>query len=320
MGVRDRRVRRGDRPRPRGRSRAPAHDEPPPRVRGTSGGRAHDDERGRSGIRRALVDGPRPPGARERRRGDRTAGPYGGLLAGLAQPGLVPGPSVGQCPATERPRVEGLDLRPDGRAPRRGHHLAARAARRPSQLGLPLQLGPRLHLRALGPLHARFRLRGEQFPLLHAGPDPGRASAPDHVRDRRGGTPLGVHAGSPDRLRTIAAGPDRQRGVRAAPARRLGSAPRLGLPPHEGRRVPERRGLGEPRAPGGGGGGSMAPARPRHLGGSRRAQALHDVEDHVLGGVRPRCAPRRGDGSSPRSSTDGTPWPRRSGPTSSRTG
>ena len=37
---------------------------------------------------------------------------------------------------------------------------------------------------------------------------------------------------------------------------------------------------------------ALARARPRHLGGARRAAALHVVEGHVLGGVRPRRAAR----------------------------
>ena len=35
----------------------------------------------------------------------------------------------------------------------------------------------------------------------------------------------------------------------------------------------------------------LARARPRDLGGARRAAALHLVEGHVLGGLRPRRAP-----------------------------
>ena len=47
---------------------------------------------------------------------------------------------------------------------------------------------------------------------------------------------------------------------------------------------------------------ALARARPRHLGGARRAAALHVVEGHVLGRVRPRRAPRaaaRGRTSAP---------------------
>ena len=42
-----------------------------------------------------------------------------------------------------------------------------------------------------------------------------------------------------------------------------------------------------------GGARALARARPRHLGGARRAEALHVVEGHVLGRRRPRRAPRR---------------------------
>ena len=66
--------------------------------------------------------------------------------------------------------------------------------------------------------------------------------------------------------------------------------------------------------------GALARARPRDLGGPRRAEALHLVEADVLGGCRPRCATcpdprRRRDwrlaGRQPRT---------RSTPTSARTG
>ena len=63
----------------------------------------------------------------------------------------------------------------------------------------------------------------------------------------------------------------------------------------------------------------LARARPRHLGGPRRAQALHLVEAHVLGRRRPRRAAgphprRRGHGASA-----GRPPPTRSTRTSART-
>ena len=89
-------------------------------------------------------------------------------------------------------------------------------------------------------------------------------------------------------------GADRQRRLRPGPARRLGRAPRLVLPAHEVAR----------RAAGARSGRSsskqveaalaqLARARPRHLGGARRAEALHLLEDHVLGGARPRRAAGR---------------------------
>ena len=63
----------------------------------------------------------------------------------------------------------------------------------------------------------------------------------------------------------------------------------------------------------------LARARPRHLGGARRAQALHLVEDHVLGRVRPRRAAGRGCAATPRASCAGRRRPTRSTPTCSPT-
>ena len=57
---------------------------------------------------------------------------------------------------------------------------------RRAQLGLPLHLDPRLHVRALGPVHARLRLGGQRLLLLHRRRGRGGGGpAPDHVRDRR---------------------------------------------------------------------------------------------------------------------------------------
>ena len=69
------------------------------------------------------------------------------------------------------------------------------------------------------------------------------------------------------------------------PARRVGRGARLGLPAHEVARPPARAALADAQAPGRGGARALARARPRHLGGPRRAEALHLVEDHVLGGA-----------------------------------
>ena len=103
----------------------------------------------------------------------------------------------------------------------------------------------------------------------------------------------------PLRLRGRAPGPDRQRRLRPGPARRLGRDPRLVLPPHEVARPPAGADLADPRQAGRDGARELARARPRHLGGARRAEALHLVEADVLGRGRPRRAPG-GDPRGPR--------------------
>ena len=107
-------------------------------------------------------------------------------LAALARPRRVPRPSVAERPAAQRPDAQGPDLRADRRDRRRRHHLAAGDAGRRAQLGLPLLVDPRLHVRAVGPLHARLRLGGERLLLLRRRRGRGRAGpAADHVRHRR---------------------------------------------------------------------------------------------------------------------------------------
>ncbi len=82
--------------------------------------------------------------------------------------------------------LKGLTLRADRSDDRGGHHLAARDARRRPQLGLPLQLDPRLDVHALGAVHARLRLGGQRLLLLRRRRGRGRGGgAADHVRDRR---------------------------------------------------------------------------------------------------------------------------------------
>ena len=54
--------------------------------------------------------------------------------------------------------------------------------------------------------------------------------------------------------------------------------------------------LSERADPGRAGDRELARARPGDLGGAGRAEALHQLQDHVLGGARPRRPDRRGDG------------------------
>ena len=165
-------------------------------------------------------------------------------------------------------------------------------AGRRTELGLPLQLGARLDVRAVGALHARVRLRGQQLLLLHRRPDP-QDGAPLQVMYGVGGE-TELEESTLDHL----TGYDNARPVRIGngayepgAARRLGCHARLGLPapaiaassspgvawPVLKRQVEEA--IEHWREPDHG-----------HLGDARRAAALHVVEDHVLGRVRPRRA------------------------------
>ena len=84
--------------------------------------------------------------------------------------------------------------------------------------------------------------------------------------------------------------------LQPGPARRVGRGARLGVHPHQVARSTRRAAVADPQAPSRSGAAQLEAARPRHLGGPGRAQALHVVEAHVLGGRRPR----RSAGADPR--------------------
>ena len=88
-------------------------------------------------------------------------------LAALARPRPLPRPSVAALSAAQRSDAERAHLRAERRPGRCGHHVAAGDPGRRTQLGLPLQLDPRLDLHALGPVLARLRLGGRRLLLLH---------------------------------------------------------------------------------------------------------------------------------------------------------
>ena len=102
----------------------------------------------------------RPGGARAARLDRR-------VLAPLAARRRVPRPSLAHPPTALGPRPQGPHLHPDRGDRRRAHHLAAGDAGRRTQLGLPLQLDPRLDLQPLGPAHARLRRGGARLHALH---------------------------------------------------------------------------------------------------------------------------------------------------------
>ena len=119
------------------------------------------------------------------RRGLRPAGVDRPPLAALARPRQLPRPSVADLPAAQRADPQGPDLRPQRRAARGRHHLAARDAPGRAQLGLPLQLDPRLDVHAVGAAVARLRVGGQRLLLLHRRRRRRRGEPPGHVRRRR---------------------------------------------------------------------------------------------------------------------------------------
>ena len=107
--------------------------------------------------------------------------------------------------------------------------------------------------------------------------------APDHVRDRR---PLGARGGGarpPRGLPRLRARPDRQRRRGAAPARHLRRADRLRLLLQPPRLADRPRLVGRPHPRDRLDLRELGPGRRGHLGGARRAQALHLLAADVLG-------------------------------------
>ena len=109
---------------------------------------------GRPGAVRADLAAPRhlprPQAGRRRRRAATTPRTFWADWIGRCTLRRA----VGGRRAPVADHAQGADLRPDRRHRRRGHHLAARAARRPAQLGLPLLLAARRHLHAAGAARA----------------------------------------------------------------------------------------------------------------------------------------------------------------------
>ena len=209
-------------------------------------------------------------------------------LAALAGARQVPGPPVAQLSPAQRPDPPRAHLRPDRRRDGGQHDVVARDPGRRPQLRLPVRLDPRRDVRPVGDVLPRLRLGGRRLLLLHRRHRRGRRRPADHVRHRGRARPDRVDARPPARVRRLAAGADRQRGVRPEAARRLGRPAGLGLPARPVRRPPRQPDLADPRQAGGPGAEALARAGRRDLGGAGRAQALHVLEDHVLGRRRPR--------------------------------
>ena len=288
-----RRDRRGRRP------QAQAHLRPAHRLRGLARPGTHPAARRRHRLRGAVVVRSRGPA--DLRRGLRAPGPHRGLLARVAGPRRLPRPPVEDVPPAQRADAQGPQLRPDRRDGRGVDHVAARDPGRRAQLGLPLQLGPRLDVHALGAVHARLRLGGQRLLLLHRRRRLGRARAPDHVRHRRRAraaastrstTSTATRAPSPCASATArSTSASTTSGARCWTRSTCTRSPATTSP----------RGIWEIRQEGRGVRHQVLEgARSRDLGGPRRAQALHALQDDVLGRLRPRSPARphpRGQGA-----------------------
>ena len=250
-------------------------------LRGHAGRRREPDLRARAGARGLRA----APLLRGRdRRGLR---PHDRVLAQLALQVAVPG-ALARDGAPLRPDAQAAHL-PAHRRDRGGsHHEPARSSSAAGATGTTATPGsatpPSRSTPCCGSASPRRPRRSWSGCASASARTAGRArAAPDHVRDRR---PLGARGGGarpPRGLPRIRARPDRKRRSGAAAARHLRRADRLGLllqPPRLADR-PRRVGRPDPRdrvdlrelGPGGRG----------HLGGARRAQALHLLAADVLG-------------------------------------
>ena len=124
----------------------------------------------------------------------------------------------------------------------------------------------------------------------------GRRKARAVARDvRRGGraAPDRMGSGLAARLRAVAPGAHRQRGARPASARRLRRGHGHPAPGPVRRIIRKRSRLGRADRVTRSSRQGLARARSWHLGSAHRADALHLLQGHVLGGVRPRAEKRR---------------------------
>ena len=122
-------------------------------------------------------------------------------LAALAGARPLPGPSVARIPRTFGADPQGPHLCPERRDHRGRHDVAPRNAARRTELGLPLQLDPRLDVRAVGPVHARLRLGSERLHGLRGRRRRRGGRAPGDVRRRWRAGARGTHPRPPRGLR-----------------------------------------------------------------------------------------------------------------------
>ena len=192
-------------------------------------------------------------------------------------------------------RAQGDDLGDDGSGDRGADDLAAGGDRRRAQLGLPLLLAARLGACAGGAACRRLHRRGVGIPRFHAASRHRRPDDdPDHVRDRRRAAPDRVRAAQsfpvtrgPEPVRVGNAASEQFQldvygevaGVMFVGAELLGRIEHALVAALAGHHRARRD--------------DLARARRRDLGGARPAAALHVLEGHGLGRVRPRRPTRR---------------------------
>ena len=243
-------------------------------------------------VRAVLV---RARAAPELRRGLRAPRLDRPPLAALARPRRVPRPPVAHLPPAQRADAEGPLLRADRRDGGGGHHLAAGDAAAASATGTTATPGSATPPSCSG---ASTRSASTGRPTTSS------TSSPTWPRRRRASSrSCTASTASASWSRSTL---DHLSGYEGARPVRIGNGAynqdqhdvwgavldSFYLHTKSRDHLPERiwpilvqAGRGRAR--------ELARARPRHLGGARRAEALHLVEDDVLGGGRPRRAAGR---------------------------
>ena len=260
-------------------------------------------------------------GADSRRGSARTGCGGPASTGGSGSHGAVPRPPVAVYLQRSALALKGLSYAPDRCAARRGDHVAAGDPGRRTELGLPLHLDPRLDLRPVGPVHPRLRPRGQRLLLLHPRRLPGQ---PNDLQIMYG---VGGERHSTEGTLDHLTGYDDARPVRIGNGaynqqqHDVWGALLDSIYLHTRSREQHARGaVADRHRAGRAGRRALASAGPRHLGGARRAAALHRRRRSCAGSRWTAGCGWPGCTTRTRSPTSGRRSPTRSTPTSCANG
>ena len=197
--------------------------------------------------------------------------------------------ALGAARSPVSPHVEGAHLRPDGRDRRRSDDFAAGGNRRRAELGLPLLLAARRDAHAARVPESGLHRRGACLARLAAPRDCRRSRRHSgHVRRRRREAAGRARAAMACGVRRLTTCSHRERRRGSAPTRRLRRDRRRAAHGAQARPRGVRSGMGLDQQGVRLARERLAGARSGNLGSAWPAPALHALQGHGLGGVRPR--------------------------------